>query len=172
MFAVTFFLSYSSKHALSSVSRTKFCDLQARRFNKQQDAFPSNCATPQRQDARDCFPPPSSELFTGTRHHRSKRLRKTHIQVSDLKQTHLCTCANFPGFGTDARGQRPCRCFQLRGPRTKVHGPVRLQNVRLYLSQSFRGQVHRGQVELMSREPRTPADNGGHPRTLSFLWFS
>ena len=77
--------------------------------------------------------------------------------------------ANFPGFGTDARGQRPCRCFQLRGPRTKVHGPVRLQNVRLYLSQSFRGQVHRGQVELMSREPRTPADNGGHCPFFDFL---
>ena len=73
--------------------------------------------------------------------------------------------ANFPGFGTDARGQRPCRCFQLRGPRTKVHGPVRLQNVRLYIT-----------VLSRTSPPRTSrtnvpgaADTGGHPRTLSFL---
>ena len=71
-------------------------------------------------------------------------------------------CANFSGFGADARGQRPGRRFQLRGPRTKVHGPIGFKHVSLDLSQSLRGQVHRGQVTLMSGtrgHRRTSADN-------------
>ena len=80
--------------------------------------------------------------------------------------------AKFPSFSHKSRGQLPGRRFDLRGPRTSVHGPIRLQKVRLFLSQSFRGQILRGQVKWRSGSRghrRTTADNRGQRPFFAFL---